>query len=111
MSKQLQNRSEKLQSLIRSSAQEALSQSMRQQIESSLKDDPSKSFLVVALALPADLLDIGGAKLSLIKATRYCKDKPVAVLAVDGGFIVGRFVVPEVSIDSYRLHFPPSYSS
>ena len=73
-------------------------------MEQAVDADPYKTFVVVSLAIPSELLDMARAKLSLIKATRHVKDKPVLVLALDGGFLVGRFVVPEVGHFSH-LHF------
>lgn len=97
-SKELGARADKLESLLRSSVQESLADSMRQQVECAVDADPYKTFVVVALSIPSELLDMARAKLSLIKATRHVKDKPILVLAIDGGFLVGRFVVPEASV-------------
>lgn len=67
------------------------------QVEQAVDADPYKTFVVVPLTFPSELLDMARAKLSLIKATRHVKDKPILVIALDGGFLIGRFVVPEVN--------------
>ena len=88
-------------------AQEGLSLLMRQQVQAALLDRGAGGeraarhhhhHLVHALQIPRSLLVVGGAKLSLIKATRHCVDRPALVLAVDeSGFVVARCTVPQVT--------------
>ena len=55
------------------------------------------SFLVTVLRIPRELMSIGGAKLSLSKATRHCPLKPVLILAVDDDQrVIARASVPKV---------------
>ena len=93
--RQLQTRMARLESHIRLSVQDALSRIMKHQVEAANRDGP---FVTLFLSIPAALVDIGGAKLSLIKATRHCPDKPIMVLAQEDDGLVGRCTVPEVSI-------------
>lgn len=95
-SRQMISRLDKIESRIRASAQEALARTMQEQVESAVREAETRGFVVAALDIPAEILEIGGAKLSLIKATRHCSDKPVLVLAWDGEYLVGRCAVPQV---------------
>lgn len=97
-SKRMLNRLEKLESQLRSAAQVAVAATMQQQVASALERFEGESFVVVALSVPPEMLEIGRAKLSLIKATRHCQNKPILVLAWDDGHLAGRCSVPQVSV-------------
>ena len=93
----VERRTKTLESSIRSLAQEGLYRSMQTQMEEAVAESQSRRFLVHVLRMPRELLSIGGAKLSLIKATRHCASKPLLVLALDDeGCIVARCTVPKV---------------
>lgn len=94
--KQLAVRLEKLESFIRQVAQETLARMMHRQVEAAISDAGPASFVIVYLSIPAEVLEIGRAKLSLIKATRHCPHKPILVLAWDEGCLIGRCTVPQV---------------
>ena len=109
-SKELLSRLEKLESLVRKTVQEALARMMQHQVEVAVSDaGPTSPFVIARLSIPADMLAIGRAKLSLIKATRHCANKPILVLAVEDGCLVGRCTVPEVT--SQLLSFTFQLSS
>lgn len=93
-SRELNVRLEKMESLIRATAQKMFAVSMQDQVEQNVKT-AKEPFIVLALSVSDDLLDVGGAKLSLIKATRYCPSKPILVLALDGKELVARCAVPQ----------------
>lgn len=93
--KQLAVRLEKLESFIRQVAQETLARMMHRQVEAAISDAGPASFVIVYLSIPAEVLEIGRAKLSLIKATRHCPHKPILVLAWDEGCLIGRCTVPQ----------------
>lgn len=76
---------------------------MHEQVELAVKSADNQGFVIVPLDIPAEIFEIGGAKLSLIKATRHCPDKPVFVFAWDGDHLVGRCAVPQV-IRSYEQY-------
>ena len=92
--RRFQSRLEKLESVIRAAAQKSLAILMQRQVERAVCD--SGPTVALALSIPTDLLEIGGAKLSLIKATRHCPSKPILVVAYDGRDLVGRCTVPQV---------------
>lgn len=102
-SQQLSNRLQKLESIVRQAAQESLAKMMQHQVEVAVVDAGPASFVVASLSIPSELLEIGRAKLSLIKATRHCTSKPILVLAVDDGCLVGRCTVPQVSFSRVPL--------
>ncbi len=52
-------------------------------MEEAVAESQSRRFLVHALRMPRELLSIGGAKLSLIKAARHCASKPLLILVFD----------------------------
>lgn len=95
---QLDNQLEKLESLVRQGAQEALARIMQRQVEVAVDNAGPASFVVACLSIPSEMLEIGRAKLSLIKATRHCTTKPILVMAWDDGCLIGRCTVPEVWI-------------
>ncbi|XP_059353171.1 alanine--tRNA ligase, mitochondrial-like isoform X2 [Daphnia carinata] len=95
VTKQLAVRLEKLESFIRQVAQETLARMMHRQVETAISDAGPASFVIVCLSIPPDMLEIGRAKLSLIKATRHCPSKPILVLAWDDGCLIGRCTVPQ----------------
>ena len=94
--KELSVRLEKLESYLRQVAQETLARTMQRQVELAVKDAGPASFVIVDLSIPPEMLEIGRAKLSLIKATRHCPYKPILVLAADEGCLIGRCTVPQV---------------
>lgn len=96
VAKQLGVRLEKLESFIRQVAQETLARMMQRQVETAISDAGPASFVIVNLSIPAGVLEVGRAKLSLIKATRHCPHKPILVLAWDEGCLIGRCTVPQV---------------
>ncbi|KAI9551853.1 hypothetical protein GHT06_022189 [Daphnia sinensis] len=98
VSKQLAVRLEKLESFIRQIAQETLARMMQRQVEVAISDAGPASFVIAYLSIPAEVLEIGRAKLSLIKATRHCPHKPILVLAWDEGCLIGRCTVPQEMI-------------
>lgn len=102
---QLVNQLEKLESLVRQGAQEALARIMQRQVEVAVCNAGPASFVVACLSIPLEMLEIGRAKLSLIKATRHCSSKPILVLALDDGCLIGRCTVPEVLIQ-FRVFVP-----
>lgn len=108
---------EKLESLVRLAAQESLARIMQHQVEVAVTDAGPASFVIACLSIPPDMLEIGRAKLSLIKATRHCPSKPILVLAVDEGHLIGRCTVPQVLTllfarpTSHRLYIAFSHDS
>lgn len=87
--RQFGTRLEKLESVIRAGAQKVLATMMQEQVEEIVRNG-TEPFVVLALSIPPELLDIGRAKLSLIKATRHSPKKPILVLAWDGKELIGR---------------------
>jgi hypothetical protein len=100
--KELSIRLSKMESYVRQGAQEALARMMQHQVELAVSDAGPASFVIVYLSIPPEMLEIGRAKLSLIKATRHCPHKPILVLALDDGCLIGRCTVPKVL---FRLDF------
>ena len=96
VNKELSARLEKLESYVRQATQETLARLMQHQVESAVSDAGPAPFVIVYLSIPHEMLDIGRAKLSLIKATRHCPHKPILVLASDDGCLIGRCTVPQV---------------
>ena len=66
LARQLLARLEKQESIIRASAQEALAKTMQDQVEQAVIEAGSEPFVISALSIPSHLLEIGGAKLSVI---------------------------------------------
>lgn len=65
LARQLLARSEKQESLIRASAQEALAKTMQMQVEQAVSEAETEPFVISALSIPSYMLEIGGAKLSV----------------------------------------------
>jgi len=97
VSQAVSRRLELLESSVRSLVQEALSKLMQTQVKTDLdRKGRDLSFLVTVLRIPRELMSIGGAKLSLSKATRHCPLKPVLILAVDDDQrVIARASVPK----------------
>lgn len=86
-----------LESKVRSAAQQVMSARLEEQIKSAVQLNSNWAFIVHVVDMPNQLVNIGRAKLSLIKATRHCVDKPILILAYDDGCIVSRCTVPKVN--------------